>query len=162
MLTPPYDPVLDDLRALLWAEYGDGKRVNLAKKRSFVIDDRQPRDYDAQKKLFLWFCAMDVTADSPDEVCLHLRGGVPWSDVIAEWLECHGAVVRGEPVEFVSLKINSSNTERLEELAGLIEAVLRRGRRYEVAAWKYVVPRTASSLRRLRSLLSTWWQRRQV
>lgn len=159
MLTEPYSPVLDRFRRLLLAEYDGGRHVDLSKKSSFTVDDRGARDLDSHKRLFLWFCAIEISADSPDEVVIQLRGGVPSSQEVRAWCDAQGALVRGSPVDLISVRVDSSTAGRLVELGALIEGVVAHGRSYETASWKHVAPRTAASVRRLGAVLSAWWSR---
>lgn len=143
-----------ELKAILFQAY-DGfadKRIkNLERDEPFIVDDRNRGDYDARNQLFLWFCSMFVTVEAADRVSLTLRGGVPTSDAVNVWIEANAVVDN----HGVTLTIDPATLNRLTELADLFSAIIRR--RYDVKAYKYVVPRTADSLARLHGVLTGAW-----
>lgn len=143
------------LRGVLFDEYGgfaDKRLKDLTRDAPFIVDDRTERDHDAQGHLFLWFCQMLVQVDAPDHARLILRGGVPEGPAVAEWFQAHG--VRRTNFGY-EIDLTPANLGELLGLAAAFSSIIRR--RYEVKAYKYVVPRVAKALVRLHGLLAKAW-----
>lgn len=149
-----------ELKGLLFDAYGgfaDKRYKKLENEAPFIVDDRGRGDYDARGQLFLWFCQMFALVDDADLVRLTLSGGVPQSDAVSRWYAEHGAEERTSSINYtVEIDITPDNLDDLPDLADGFAAIIKR--RYDVPAYKYVVPRTRESLMRLHGVLSTAWQ----
>lgn len=132
--------------------FADKRYRNIERDAPFIVDDRADRDLDARGQLFLWFCQMFATVRATDRVHLLLRGGTPESDDVAAWFDAHGAERGAGGIGF---DIRPDSLASLEDLAQRFEAIIRT--RYDTKAYKYVVPRVAASLRRLRDVLDAAW-----
>lgn len=147
-----------NLKDFLFKKYGNvtGKLLKeLSAKGVFIVDDRGPRDKDSRGKLFPWFCSMSVKATGNEQLIIHLYGSVPHSSEFEKYiLEQNGKWERGELESNLSIRISSSETSSLRELASRMQTILRG--RYEVPSYKYVVPRTAASLIRLAEYLDEY------
>lgn len=144
-----------ELKQHLFEAYGsfaDKRYRNVDHDLPFIVDDRTPADFDARGQLFLWFCQMFATVQDQDRILLFLRGGMPRSDDVLAWFGAHGA--RQEAGGF-EVEIRPDTVADLENLARRFESILKK--RYDTKAYKYVVPRTAASLRRLRTVLEAAW-----
>jgi hypothetical protein len=146
-----------ELKKVLFDAYGGfaDKRVrNLDTGNRFIVDDRGPGDFDARKQLFLWFCQIFVDVLGPASIKVVLRGDVPTSPSVREWLAAHGAQQSNFGIEFT---IQPGQLEDLRDLANRIARIVAPGNRYEVPSYKYVCPRTAGSLMHLQSVLQKAW-----
>lgn len=144
------------LKKALLAEYGSfaDKRIKkLETGHVFVVDDRGRPDAAADGSLYGWFCMIfaDVVSENDVEVTLH---NMPIDDAVRAWAQTHRAKldVRGTSPR-LSVVVTSGTAGSLDELALAIEAIVTPGRAYSTAAFKYVCPRTATSLRRLGATL---------
>lgn len=149
-----------ELKQLLFDAYGgfaDKRYKKIENDVPFIVDDRSESDFDAQKQLFLWFCAMFVLVEDGDRVRLTLIGGVPSSTDVAQWFADHRADMRFR--DFKHYAMFEVTPENLDDLADLAErfAAITKGR-YAVPAYKYVVPRVCRSLMRLHGLLAGAWR----
>ena len=146
---------VEELRSVLFDAYdgfGDKRLKDLGRDAPFIVDDRGKGDLDAQGHLFLWFCQIWALVEAPDRVRVTLRGGVPEGAAAAHWFQAHGAHHSNFGLEVV---ITPANVGELEALAKSFLAITKS--RYEVKAYKYVVPRVAKSLRKLRDVLGQAW-----
>lgn len=144
-----------ELKQHLFDAYGgfaDKRYRNIERDAPFIVDDRTEYDLDARGQLFLWFCLMFATVQATDSVRLLLRGGTPESEDVAAWFEAHGAE---EGAGGISVDLRPNTVADLEDLAQRFEAIIRK--RYDTKAYKYVVPRVAASLRKLRDVLEAAW-----
>jgi len=148
---------LDDLKKVLFDAY-DGfadKRIKkLDKGMYFIVDDRDDGDEDARGELFLWFCQIGLKVEAVDAVTITLRGGVPESPRVAQWLEKMGAQKTAFAIE---VPIQRGQEAQLAGLADAFRAITRRGARYDVKAYKYVCPRAAGALENLAKVLHAAW-----
>lgn len=148
------------LKKALFEEFGgfaDKRIKNLDKSTTFIADDRGRGDYGADRNLFLWFCSIFVDVKSESHVLIRLSGGVPWSSAIAQWAKSNNLEHRDSSHAYVQIPISKGEEHKLTELASLVDAIVAPGERYEVAAYKYVCPRTVKSLRRLAKTLALAW-----
>ena len=144
-----------ELKELLFATYGgfaDKRIKNLDRDEPFIVDDRTDGDYDARHELYLWFCIMSVRVRDERRVTLAFRGGVPMSADVNEWIRTHGGVETNLGFE---VDITPESVNNLDDLANRMLAIIKR--RYEVPAYKYVVPRTVDSIARLSKMLRGAW-----
>jgi len=146
---------VEELRGVLFKAYdgfGDKRLKDLERDAPFIVDDRGKGDLDAQGHLFLWFCQIWAQVEAPDRVRVTLRGGVPEGVAVAAWFQAHGAQHNNFGLGVV---ITPANVGDLEPLAKSFLAITKS--RYEVKAYKFVVPRVAKSLRKLRDVLGHAW-----
>ena len=144
-----------ELKQRLFDAYGgfaDKRYRDIDREAPFIVDDRTKGDLDARGHLFLWFCQMFATVTAPDRVHLLLRGGTPENKAVAAWFESHGAERIAGGIGF---DIVPDTIADLEDLAQRFESIIRS--RYDTKAYKYVVPRVAASVRRLRDVLDEAW-----
>jgi hypothetical protein len=147
---------VNTLKKALFDEY-DGfadKRIKkLESGATFIIDDRTSGDHGADKRLFGWFCSIFADVESSTEVTVRLIGGVPINSSIKKWAQNNSYVLVEGDYPSLTFSLQKSQIEKLLDLATLIEQIVAPGVRYSEAAYKYVCPRTANSLRRLHSSL---------
>jgi hypothetical protein len=145
------------LKQALFDAYGGfaDKRVkNLDKGRLFVIDDRTEGDEDAAGKLFLWFCQIFAEVIDQDTVKITMRGDVPDGPLVAKWFAENEAERSNFGQEMV---VRRGEEQRLAELSAAFRAIVRPGARYQVKSYKYVCPRVARSVDKLRQILGRAW-----
>ncbi|MER9210075.1 hypothetical protein [Mesorhizobium sp. M0771] len=146
------------LKQALFDEY-DGffdKRIKkLDSGDFFLVDDRGGGDHDARKRLFLWFCSMTLRVTRGDAVELYLSGDVPKSNevnALLDDMQTEGHY--GRP----TIVIEKGEQGVLMDLAQAFAAIVARGKRYPTPSYKYVCPRTAKSLVRLKNALDKAWR----
>lgn len=145
------------LKQVLFDAYGgfaDKRFKNLDKGRLFIVDDRTSGDEDASGKLFLWFCQIFAEVVDHDTVKITMRGGVPVGPLVAKWFAENGVKQTNFGREFL---VRRSEEQRLSELAAGFRAIVRPGARYPVKSYKFVCPRVARSLDKLREVLVRAW-----
>jgi hypothetical protein len=152
------------VKETLFAEYGgfaDKRIKNIDKGKRFVADDRHYSDFGADKDLLSYFCAIFVDVVSDNEVQVTLTRNVPVGPAVTAWIAQNEATYNiGTSYLTTSLKFTVRIGEQaiLSELANSIRAIVAPGApRYAVSSYKYVCPRTASSLDRLREALDRAW-----
>lgn len=146
---------MEELRGVLFGAYdgfADKRLKDLGRDEPFIVDDRGKGDLDAQGRLFLWFCQILVRVEAPDRVRVILRGDVPEGAGVKEWFQAHSAQHSNFGLEVV---LTPADVGDLDALAKAFLAITKS--RYEVKSYKYVVPRVAKSLRRLREVLTEAW-----
>jgi hypothetical protein len=136
-------------------------RVPIPKRRKgelpsvFVVDDRGVQDKDSRGKLYSYFCEITVEViDDNDTVAVALRNNVPESTGVTMWLKFQDAEVGDGRVRFL---IRKGEEDALADLSATLRAMVGPGKRYKVASYKYVCPRIASALDRLRKVLTEFW-----
>lgn len=148
-----------ELKGLLFDAYdgfADKRYKKIENDAPFIVDDRKRSDYDARGQLFLWFCQMFAFVEDANTVRLSLIGGVPQSSAVSDWYKAHGAEEHAAGANHrVEICLTPDNLGDLPDLAKRFAAITKR--RYSVPAYKYVVPRTRSSLLRFHKVLSTTW-----
>ncbi|PYT03751.1 MAG: hypothetical protein DMF60_17395 [Acidobacteria bacterium] len=102
----------------------------------------------------MWFCAIFVDVLSETEVSVRLTGDVPAAPSVSTWIKSNGGSLAGKALTF---SIEKGEESALLSLAAAIEAIVAPGKRYSVASYKYMCPRTAKSLRKLASELHGAW-----
>ncbi|WP_156394334.1 hypothetical protein [Mesorhizobium sp. Root172] len=138
-----------------YGHFADKRQKNLDTASRFIIDGRHEGDFDARNKLFGWFCQLTVDVKSADQVDLSISSQVPKNEQVNTWLKANTSP---GPYGFPVVVINRGSQSKLLELAKAIKAITARGApRYEVSAYKYVCPRTAASLIRLKAVLDKAW-----
>ena len=137
--------------------FGDKRIKNLDKGSTFIVDDRSPGDYGADRNLFLWFCSIFVEVSSDAEVKVSLFGGVPVAPSVKAWAKANGAKLETSPRGQLVFHIKKGGQPALLSLATAMKGIVAPGKKYPVAAYKYVCPRTADSLTRLANELTSAW-----
>jgi hypothetical protein len=150
------------LKKALYDAYGgfaDKRIKKLEKGFRFIVDDRHEGDYGADRQMFSYFCMIFADVIALDQVKVSLVGNVPDGKSVQDWLAHYGMTVRGSPVGQKSLDIvvTASTLATLSELAQAFRAITAPGRRFSVANYKYVCPRTADRLDRLVKILQRAW-----
>ena len=148
------------LKQALFDEYGgfaDKRYKKLSSSDIFAIDGRSDTDVASDGKFYGWFCAM--LADTSDEPIIKLRllSNIPDGPEVQAWITKHQASYMQSPQEILEFTVAPDEQHKLLELAVAFEAIVKPGRRYGTAAYKYVCPRLGKSLRRLERLLSSQW-----
>lgn len=140
------------IKQYLFEAYGgfaDKRIKNLDKGVRFIVDDRGPNDYAADKSLYLWFCSVCVEVHAADHIDVLLAGGLPKSAALDLWLKSHGVDSSTQGRSALRIVVPVTGADMLDELAEIIAATVKPGVRYSEKSYKYVCPRTAASLRRL-------------
>ena len=145
------------LKQALLDEYGgfaDGRIKNIDRGDRFIIDDRTDRDVGADRALYSYFCSMFLDVIDPHRVEIWLTGNIPMNQEIADWISENADQERAR----TRIIVTPDNVEGLADLAEAIRRIVRRGATYDVASYKYVCPRTARSLDRVRGVLGRHWR----
>ncbi|ARE39224.1 hypothetical protein RGUI_1083 [Rhodovulum sp. P5] len=88
---------------------------------------------------------------------MSLIGGVPQSDAVSQWYAEHEIEEQESGLNYtVEIDVTPDNLDDLPDLANRFAAIIKR--RYNVPAYKYVVPRTFDSLMRFHGVLSKAWR----
>lgn len=151
---------MSELKRTLYDVYNgfSDKRIkNLESGDTFIIDDRGPSDIGADNQLYSYFCLLFATVLDESHTQIVLRGNIPESDEINAWLDDNGAERNEGNQLSITFVIERGQQGRLSELAKAIMSIVASGKRYSVANYKYVCPRTAGSIERLKTVLDTVW-----
>jgi hypothetical protein len=146
------------LKSTLLKEYGhfaDKRIKKIETGHLFIVDDRRSTDHGADGKPFGWFCLIFADVVSAERIKVILRGGVPSSVAIDGWTKKYKADHSAGQLSFY---VTPSDVGKLGDLARAIRLIVKPGARYPVPAYKYVCPRTAASLERLRAALVRSWK----
>jgi hypothetical protein len=148
------------LKKVLYDEYegfADKRIKHLERGSLYIVDDRSPGDYGADRQLFLWFCLIFADVLSETAVKITLRGGIPGAAPVKTWIAKNKVALAVTSKANLSFTIQSGQESKLVELADAIAAIVTPSKKYSVKAYKYVCPRTAGSLRRLARTLKLAW-----
>lgn len=149
------------LKRTLYDAYGgfSDKRIKrLERSQTFIIDDRGPGDYGANKYLFSYFCMVFADVLAGDKVRVAVRGNVPRATSTEAWARKHGVRFKKGAQASLMFDVGPTDFDKLEELADAMKSIVAPGApRYAVSSYKYVCPRTAQSLKELHALLSKHW-----
>lgn len=154
----------NELKALLLDEYGfDDKRVKrLEKMDRFIVDDRSWRDFGADRRLYPWFCSISVAVESGERARVTLARNAPTGDSVLKWARQYALATNED--QYVQspliLHVTPADFEvMLEGLAAAVAAIVAPGApTYHEASYKYVCPRVAASLRKLKEVLAGGWR----
>lgn len=147
----------------LFEEYGgfaDKRIKNLSKSRLFIIDDRAKGDIGADKKLLSYFCMVSAEVLDEEFVKVTFRGNIPMGTEVFDWIERYGEDGGASTGHVLEITIRKGQQPRLQELAAAFRALVASP--YSVPNWKYVCPRTASTLERLSKALNKEWQAKEM
>lgn len=147
----------EPLKRVLFDEYGSpDKRIKrLEKIHSFIVDDRKERDYGADGKLFLWFCTILATPIMGGNLEVALGGDVPMGPSVEAWIQKYDAIYKSGASTRLMFRIEKGRQAKLDGLAAAFRDILKRP--YSTRSYKYICPRTANSLERLREVLDKAW-----
>jgi hypothetical protein len=158
---------MNSLKQILFNEYAgfaDKRIKRLEIGTIFAIDDRTQVDFGSDKKHFSYFCTVfvevfELEPNSPEGVVVSLNGNVPDSAGVRAWVKTHTAQYQEGPTsQSLKIKILPGEQTKLRTLAKIFRAIVAEGApNYSVPNYKYVCPRTASSLERLADLLDQTW-----
>jgi len=155
-LTSLLDPMA--LKASFIAEYGgfaDRRITKIEKGHIFIVDDRGRGDFAANGNPYSYFCAIMVDVISDDLIEVSLSGNVPRGPTVTAWIARHKPT---SETPFLEFNVAKGEQKILADLASAMRAIVRRGApRYDTPSYKYVCPRTAYSLDRLKSVLDRAW-----
>ena len=122
--------------------------------RLFIVDARGLGDFAANGDLYSFFCSIHVEVLNNDEIKVTLAGNIPDGSRVREWQTRH-SLIRDPFLEFA---VKRKEQGMLGELASAMLSIVERGApRYSVPSYKYVCPRTASCLERLKAVLDRAW-----
>jgi hypothetical protein len=133
--------------------FADRRIKNLDVGGRFIVDGRTDSDIAADGNVYGWFCSMFLDVDAADHVTLTMIN-VPLSADVEKWF-AENAKPRGR--DAVEIKVPKGEQDKLLALASLLYRITAPGRRYEIRHYKYAVPRTVESLKRLRGALLKGW-----
>ncbi|MCU1296343.1 MAG: hypothetical protein JWO91_621 [Acidobacteriaceae bacterium] len=158
------DKQLSKLKQALFSEYdgfADNRITDFDKGHIFIVDDRGPGDVGAEKNLLLpHFCLIfaDLTADGSVKVSLHRN--VPLGKAVIEWIARHNAWYdKAYPYTTLEFTISNNGQLALNELADAFRAIVApNASPYSVPNYRYMCPRTATSLERLKGVLDEAWK----
>jgi len=139
-----------------YSGFSDKRIKNLEKSNHFIIDDRNEGDYDAKGELFLWFCAIFAEVKPNDEIKLTLKGNLPRSQEIDELISNNKSIFELQN-DKIDIHISSANYKVLYTLSNLTSSIVLPGKRYSVPSYKYICPRTASSLVNFADLMGKYY-----
>ena len=145
------------LKTHLFGKYGSfaDKRIKkIDKGRSFIGDSRDSGGIASDGSLYGWFCGILVNIDSDDEARVTLSGNIPKSTAVSPIMTELGGAIGAPRVE---LRIRRESLPLLRNLAAEIDAIVAPGKRYATPSYKYMCPRTGSSLRELATYLEEFW-----
>jgi hypothetical protein len=150
------------LKEALLAAYGhfsDRRIKNIDRGSVFIVDDRGPGDFGADKQLFSVFCMIFADVKAADNVEVNLHKNVPVGPSVSAWSSRVGArVVSSSLAKSLSFNVSPTSLRHLEELAAAVRAIVAPGApRYTERSYKYVCPRVSASLLRLRKVLASAW-----
>ena len=152
------------LKKILFQAYGgfaDKRIKDLDKSDRFIVDDRDEPDLGANRKLFSYFCMIFAEVRSNDGVTVNLYGNIPVSKDVERWLAENNCEISTPAYQsMLSINVDRGSQGILNDFADAIERIVAPGAaRYNVKSYKYVCPRTAKSLRRLKKNLDDAWAR---
>ena len=142
------------LKQVFLEEYGhfaDKRLRNIDKGSLFIIDDRGPGDFGADRHLFGWFCLMFAEVVDYKTVLVRLSGSIPKGVLVENWFSKHNAISRHSGLEF---RVRRGSQDELTELAEAFKSMVEPGALYTVPSYKYVCPRVANALVRLQKAMN--------
>jgi hypothetical protein len=150
------------LKQALLDEYGafaDKRIKRIDRGHIFAVDDRGPGDIGADGNLFSYFCLVFADVISDVAVDVSLDRNLPIGSEVTEWIKRHnGTFSESHGNAHLQFRVIRGSQHILSELAQAIRAIVAPGApRYAVNNYKYVCPRTAASLERLKAALDRAW-----
>lgn len=148
---------MNELKERLFSAFGgfaDKRIKDLDKSNLFIVDDRTTADNAADGRLFSWFCEIFAEVVDKDTIKINMRGNVPDGPLVAKWFTENSAKDTNFGRE---VTLRRGEQQRLTGLAAAIRAIIQPGATYEVSSYKYVCPRVAASLEKVRCVLDETW-----
>lgn len=150
------------LRKFFFEKYGsfsDRRIKNLNKCNRFIVDTRADNGIASNGSLYGWFCGIQITVDSDDEIKIWLSGSIPTSIEINQILKLVQIKNPYIGSEDVCLCVTHNNYELLLDLANSIKRITAPGNRYSEPSYKYMCPRTSFTLLQLHGFLKEFgWE----
>jgi hypothetical protein len=137
-----------------YEHFADKRIKNLDKGNLFIVDDRGPGDFGADRDLYSWFCLMFAEVTSHDSIQIKLSRNVPQGESVKEWCSRNNVKMTDRGMDF---ELRPGTQNKLAHLAEAFRSIVQPGARYEVSNYKYVCPRVAAALVRLQSVLNRAW-----
>jgi hypothetical protein len=137
-----------------YGHFADRRIKNIDSGSGFIVDDRGPGDFGADRQLYLWFCQILAEVVDQDTVLVKMGGDVPEGAPVATWFAAHNAGKTHFGVQFI---IGRGGETELTDLARAFRSIVAPGKRYPVPSYKYVCPRVAAALDQLQGVLPRAW-----
>jgi hypothetical protein len=157
---------MEELKRYLYDFYGgfaDKRIKHFDNGDIFIADDRGEKDHNAFGRVYSSLCMVLVRVRGATWVNVLLRGNLPVTYELRCWAREAGAGLENGDDPCLMFPITPETLGRLGTLADVIEEVVDRDAApYCVRSLKYACPRTAHSLRRLKSVLREFWGSRQL
>jgi len=151
---------IDKLKKILFDEFNgfSDKRIkHLSSGSIFIIDDRNDGDFGANKTLYSYFCSIFAEVISENQINMRLSGNVPKSPKVKQWIKKYDTTYKEDIFNSLTFEISPNNFHIIGELAGYFRQIVKPGARYNTPNYKYVCPRTADSLEKLKKALDKIW-----
>lgn len=147
------------LKQALFDEYGfaDKRYKKLQSSDIFAVDGRSSSDVAADGQFYGWFCSVFVDTTNDPVIAVRFLKNIPDSPEVRAWIRKHQATYTNTPQELLDFTVAPGEQQKLLELADAFEAIVKPGRRYGTAAYKYLCPRLGNAMRRLEKLLTSQW-----
>ena len=150
-----------EIKHFLLGKYGsfsDRRIKDPNKGNLFIIDDRTQRDIGSDKQLYGYFCQIYAEIESNESVKVSLFGNIPISDGVLDWISSNPCQFQETNYDSkLIFTVTKGSQQLLLTLAENIEAIVKPGKRYDTANYKYVCPRIAKSLKTFEQYLSEFW-----
>jgi hypothetical protein len=156
-MNKPFEGIhhLKEVLLSAYEHFADRRIKNIDRGTLFIVDDRSESDHGADGKLFQWFCLIFADVKNADTVTISMLGNVPKGSLVTQWFKIHKAKKDPAGISFV---ISRGKQGTLDSLAEAFLTIVKPGKSYSVPSYKYVCPRVARSLVRLRTALDTAWE----
>jgi len=118
----------------VYGHFSDKRIKNIDRGSLFIVDDRGPGDHGADGRLYGWFFLIFAEVVDQDKITVTLRGQVPQSAAVLDWLETHGAQTTAAGIE---LRVQRGEEGELKALASAFRAIVTPGKTYSVKSYKY-------------------------
>lgn len=133
--------------------FADSRYKKLHHNKPFRVDDFSESDVGNL------FCHIFVYADDNNTIRIEMRTNVPRNEDVENLLKQADATTRtwddGDSAE-VKLEVNVEDTDYLRRLSYAVRGVVAPGAQYPDPNWKWLAPRTASSLEKLADVLDEY------
>lgn len=150
-------PSATPLKQALLNEYGsfsDRRIKNLEKGSEFDVDDRSAGGLGSGGIPYGWFCTISADVVDAHTVRVSLGNSIHKGRSVTAWAAKNGIALSDRSLQF---DVTPDNIDLLTGLADAFLDIIKPGVRYNDAPYKYACPRTASSLKRLASVLDSAW-----
>lgn len=150
-----------ELRKILYevyGAYGDNRYKNPDIIPTFVADFREDINIGNDGRPRLNFCEILVEVASETEVEIILRGNIPLSPAVQEWIDAQGISLRNQHGHCLIFKITTGEQHKIDDLAERIKAITAPGMQYSESSYKRVCPQVEGCLKLLRKNLDKAWE----